>query len=43
MIDFVGNYDDSRFDKNHPNYLGEWSKEHLYEHLTDYANLILLR
>jgi len=42
MIDFAGNYDDNRFNRSHPHYLGEWSKEHLYEHLTDYANLILL-
>ena len=24
------------------NYLGEWSKEHLYNNLTDYGNLVLL-
>jgi glycosyltransferase involved in cell wall biosynthesis len=42
MIDFVGNHADYNFNKNIPNYLGEWSKEHLYQHLTDYANLILL-
>ena len=42
MIDFVGNYADGNFNPRHPNYLGEWSKNHLYEHLTDYANLILL-
>lgn len=41
-IDFVGNKDDNRFDFTHPNYLGEWSKETLYDNLTDYANLVLL-
>ena len=37
---FAGNIADGRYNKN--NYLGEWSKEHLYENLTDYANLVLL-
>ena len=41
-IDFVGNYQDSTFDITKPNYLGEWSKETLYENLTEYGNLILL-
>jgi len=41
-IDFVGNYHDSTFDKTNPNYLGEWSKETLYENLTEYGNLVLL-
>lgn len=41
-IDFVGNKDDPRFDFNRSNYLGEWSKETLYNSLTDYSNLILL-
>lgn len=41
-IDFVGNKDDNRFNFNRPNYLGEWSKETLYDNLTDYANLVLL-
>jgi hypothetical protein len=42
MIDFVGNYADGNFYPHHPNYKGEWSKSHLYDHLTDYANLVLL-
>ena len=42
FIDFVGNYHDSDFDMNLPNYLGEWTKETLYNNLTDYGNLILL-
>lgn len=41
-IDFVGNYFDSPFFTNEPNYLGEWTKSVLYENLTDYGNLILL-
>ena len=39
-LHFAGNIADGRYNKN--NYLGEWSKEHLYENLTDYANLVLL-
>lgn len=41
-IDFVGNKDDSRFNYDNENYLGEWSKDKLYESLSDYSNLILL-
>lgn len=41
-IDFVGNYQDSNFDTTKSNYLGEWSKNVLYNNLSDYANLILL-
>jgi glycosyltransferase involved in cell wall biosynthesis len=41
-IDFVGNYASSPFDIHSPQYLGEWDKPQLYEHLTDYANLVLL-
>jgi glycosyltransferase involved in cell wall biosynthesis len=41
-IDFVGNYFNSPFFTNEPNYLGEWTKTTLYENLTDYGNLILL-
>ena len=41
-IDFVGNYHNSPFDINAPNYLGEWDKPTLYENLTDYGNLVLL-
>lgn len=39
---FAGNMDDHRFDSNRNNYLGEWSKETLYNNLTDYSNLVLL-
>ena len=38
---FAGNLADNRFDTN-KNYLGERSKETLYEQLTDYGNLVLL-
>ena len=38
---FAGNLADNRFDTD-KNYLGEWSKETLYEQLTDYGNLVLL-
>jgi glycosyltransferase involved in cell wall biosynthesis len=41
-IDFVGNYFNSPFFTNEPNYLGEWSKATLYENLTEYGNLVLL-
>lgn len=41
-IDFVGNFHDSSFVREHPNYLGEWDKPTLYENLTDYGNLVLL-
>jgi glycosyltransferase involved in cell wall biosynthesis len=37
---FAGNIADNRYNRN--NYLGEWSKEHLYNNLTNYANLVLL-
>jgi len=41
-IDFVGNYQDSEFDTNRPNYMGEWDKQTLYKNLTNYGNLVLL-
>jgi glycosyltransferase involved in cell wall biosynthesis len=41
-IDFVGNYQDSDFDVNRQNYLGEWDKQTLYKNLTNYGNLVLL-
>ena len=37
----AGNNADPNFNTN-INYLGEWSKEHLYNNLTDYGNLVLL-
>ena len=41
-IHFAGNIDDPRFNTNRANYLGEWSKETLYQNLSKYSNLILL-
>ena len=38
---YAGNNADPRFDVN-KNYLGEWSKETLYNDLTKYGNLVLL-
>jgi hypothetical protein len=41
-IDFVGPIGDpSNFDVT-KNYLGEWSKEQIYENITEYANMMLL-
>ena len=40
-IYYAGNVADNRFDKS-KNYLGEWSKEKLYDELTHYSNLALL-
>ena len=42
-LDFAGNRADPRFNPPNPrNYLGEWTKPVLYQHLTDYATLVLL-
>jgi glycosyltransferase involved in cell wall biosynthesis len=41
-IDFVGNYHDSSFNRNNDNYLGEWTKDQIYNNMTEYGNLILL-
>ena len=38
---YAGNNADPRFNTG-TNYLGEWSKEDLYNNLTDYGNLVLL-
>ena len=38
---YAGNNADPRFDTSN-NYLGEWSKETLYNDLTNYGNLVLL-
>ena len=40
-LHFAGNNADPNFNTSN-NYLGEWSKEHLYENLTEYGNLVLL-
>ena len=39
---FAGNREDGGFNYNSPNYLGEWSKETLYNNLSNYSNLVLL-
>jgi len=41
-IDFVGNNADPNFKTRMSNYLGEWSRTKIHEHLTDYANLLLI-
>jgi len=41
-IDFAGPHSDEKFDKARKNYLGEWTRDALYEHLSDYANLVIL-
>ena len=38
---FAGNIRDDRFDKS-KRHLGEWDKSVLYDHLTEYGNLVLL-
>jgi glycosyltransferase involved in cell wall biosynthesis len=42
FIHFAGNLDDSRFNQNRKNYIGEWTKDHLYSNLSKYSNLVLL-
>jgi hypothetical protein len=39
---FVGPIVDPHFPADHPGYLGPWSREQLFEQLTNYANLVLL-
>lgn len=39
---FVGPIVDPRFPDDHPGYLGPWSREQLFDELTNYANLVLL-
>ncbi len=41
-LNFAGNVIDYRFNTSSSSYLGEWSKEQLYQNLTRYANLVLL-
>ena len=40
-IDFVGPVVDSRFNQEDSSYLGKWTREEVYENLTNYPNLIL--
>ena len=39
---FAGRIVDDRFPHEHPRHLGEWSKDFLYNNLTNFANLALL-
>jgi glycosyltransferase involved in cell wall biosynthesis len=41
-IVFVGQNSDINFDISDINYLGQWSRDEVFAHLTDYTNLILL-
>jgi glycosyltransferase involved in cell wall biosynthesis len=41
-MDFIGNYHDSPFNTTSLCYKGEWSKDRLYQEMTDYGNLVLL-
>ena len=41
-VDFVGPYHDSEFDRSRKNYLGAWTRDTVHEHLSDYANLVIL-
>jgi hypothetical protein len=41
-IDFVGNVDDPNFNRKHPNYLGEWTRDKIHKELTFYTNLLLI-
>jgi len=40
-IDFAGPHVDTRFDKNDGSYLGVWTRDQVYNDLTNYANMIL--
>ena len=41
-IYFAGNIADGRFNKDSSRYLGEWTRQEVYRHLTDYCSLALL-
>lgn len=41
-IDFAGDLCDNNFNADNINYLGKWSKDVLYENMTEYASLVLL-
>jgi len=42
QIDFVGQNSDIDFNPLHTNFLGPWTRDQVYNHLTEYSNLILL-
>jgi glycosyltransferase involved in cell wall biosynthesis len=39
---FAGPLEDDRFDSTNERYLGEWTRDYLTNHLTDYSNIVLL-
>jgi len=39
---FAGNVADARFNRNSERYLGEWTRDQVYQNLTDYPSLALL-
>lgn len=41
-LKFAGNISCYRFNSQDTNYLGEWTKDYLYDNLTNYSNLVLL-
>ena len=41
-IDFIGPKNCNRFNFESENYLGSWTREQVYQELTEYGNLILL-
>lgn len=41
-LDFVGRYTDTTSFDSSKNYLGEWEHQYKLDHLTDYANVVLL-
>jgi ribosomal protein S18 acetylase RimI-like enzyme len=42
QLDFIGNLEDYSFDIANDNYLGEWSRDQIHKHLTQYTNLLLI-
>jgi len=41
-VDFVGDWEDVRFNRDCENYLGAWTREQVYQNLTEYTNLLLI-
>lgn len=41
-VHFVGPTADVRFNNSDPRYLGSWTRDEVYNQLTDYANMVLL-
>jgi len=42
QLDFIGNLEDYSFDIANDNYLGEWTRDQIHNHLTQYTNLLLI-